>query len=126
MQSREYTFNTDEGPRRGTTAEGLSKLRPAFAQDGFSTAGNSSQMSDGAGFVLVVSEKVLKEHNLTPIARLVDYQVAGASVALGAHAERTRVNTKSTNRILLIFIFFSFSNSFINIRNQVAELLSCY
>ena len=77
MQSREYTFDTDEGPRRGTTAEGLSKLRPAFAQDGFSTAGNSSQMSDGAGFVLVVSEKVLKEHNLTPIARLVDYQVAG-------------------------------------------------
>lgn len=77
MQTREYTFDTDEGPRRGTTPEGLSKLRPAFAQDGVSTAGNSSQMSDGAGFVLVVSEKVLKEHKLTPIARLVDYQVAG-------------------------------------------------
>ncbi len=77
MQMREYTFDTDEGPRRGTTAEGLSKLKPAFAQDGFSTAGNSSQMSDGAGFVLVVSEKALKEYNLTPIARLVDYQVAG-------------------------------------------------
>ncbi|MCK5783635.1 MAG: acetyl-CoA C-acyltransferase, partial [Desulfobacterales bacterium] len=77
MQTREYTFDTDEGPRRGTTAEGLAKLKPAFAQDGFSTAGNSSQMSDGAGFVLVVSEKVLKEYKLTPIARLVDYQVAG-------------------------------------------------
>ncbi|NOX45885.1 MAG: acetyl-CoA C-acyltransferase [Chlorobi bacterium] len=77
MQSREYTFDTDEGPRRGTTPEGLSKLRPAFAQGGSSTAGNSSQMSDGAGFVLVVSEKVLKEHKLTPIARMVDYQVAG-------------------------------------------------
>ncbi len=77
MQTREYIFDTDEGPRRGTTPEGLSKLRPAFAQGGSSTAGNSSQMSDGAGFVLVVSEKVLKEHKLTPIARLVDYQVAG-------------------------------------------------
>ena len=77
MKSREYVVDTDEGPRRGTTAEGLGKLRAAFAADGRSTAGNSSQMSDGAGFVLVVSEKILKEYNLTPIARLVDYQVAG-------------------------------------------------
>ncbi|MCF6341831.1 MAG: acetyl-CoA C-acyltransferase [Bacteroidales bacterium] len=77
METRETIFDTDEGPRRGTTVEALARLRPAFAQDGFSTAGNSSQMSDGAGFVLVVSEKALKEFNLTPIARLVDYQVAG-------------------------------------------------
>ena len=77
MKTRESVFDTDEGPRRGTTVEGLAKLRPAFAADGRSTAGNSSQMSDGAGFVLVVSEKTLKEYNLTPIARLVDYQVAG-------------------------------------------------
>ena len=77
MKTREIIFDTDEGPRRGTTPEVLARLRPAFAQDGVSTAGNSSQMSDGAGFVLVVSEKVLKEYNLTPIARLVDYQVAG-------------------------------------------------
>ena len=77
MKMRESVFDTDEGPRRGTTVEGLAKLRPAFAADGRSTAGNSSQMSDGAGFVLVVSEKILKEYNLTPIARLVDYQVAG-------------------------------------------------
>jgi len=77
MKEREYVFKMDEGPRRGTTAKGLSKLRPAFASDGTSTAGNSSQMSDGAAFVLVVSEKALKEYNLTPIARLVDYQVAG-------------------------------------------------
>lgn len=77
MKTREYVFDTDEGPRKGTTVEGLSKLRPAFASDGRSTAGNSSQMSDGAAFVLVVSEKTLKEYNLTPIARLVDYQVAG-------------------------------------------------
>jgi len=77
MKSREYVVDTDEGPRKGTTAEGLGRLRPAFAADGRSTAGNSSQMSDGAGFVLVVSEKILKEYNLTPIARMVDYQVAG-------------------------------------------------
>lgn len=77
MKTRESVMDTDEGPRRGTTAEGLGRLRPAFAADGRSTAGNSSQMSDGAGFVLVVSEKMLKEYNLTPIARLVDYQVAG-------------------------------------------------
>lgn len=77
METRERVFDTDEGPRKGTTAEGLGKLKPAFAADGRSTAGNSSQMSDGAAFVLVVSEKIVKEYNLTPIARLVDYQVAG-------------------------------------------------
>ncbi len=77
MKTREKIFDTDEGPRRGTTVEVLSKLRPVFATDGSSTAGNSSQMSDGAGFVLVVSEKALKRYNLTPIARMVDYQVAG-------------------------------------------------
>ncbi len=77
MKTREKVFEVDEGPRRGTTVEGLAKLKPVFAQDGLSTAGNSSQMSDGAGFVLVVSEKALKRYKLTPIARLVDYQVAG-------------------------------------------------
>lgn len=77
MKTREKVFEIDEGPRRETTVEGLSKLNPVFARDGLSTAGNSSQMSDGAGFVLVVSEKALKRYNLTPIARLVDYQVAG-------------------------------------------------
>ncbi len=77
METREYVMDTDEGPRRGTTVETLSKVRAAFSADGTSTAGNSSQMSDGAAFVLVVSEKVLKEYDLKPIARLVDYQVAG-------------------------------------------------
>lgn len=77
METREYIVDTDEGPRRGTTAAGLGKLKPAFAAGGTSTAGNSSQMSDGAAFVLVVSEKILKEYDLKPIARLVDYQVAG-------------------------------------------------
>ena len=77
MKTREKVFDIDEGPRRDTTLKGLARLKPAFAADGVSTAGNSSQMSDGAGFVLVVSEEALKRYNLTPIARLVDYQVAG-------------------------------------------------
>jgi len=76
-KTREYVVDTDEGPRRNTTLEGLSKLKPAFASNGTSTAGNSSQMSDGAAFVLVVSEKILREYQLTPIARMIDYQVAG-------------------------------------------------
>lgn len=77
IKRRESIFDVDEGPRRGTSLEALARLKPAFAADGISTAGNSSQMSDGAAFVLVVSEKALKTYNLTPIARLVDYQVAG-------------------------------------------------
>ncbi len=77
IKTREKIFDVDECPRRGTTKTALARLRPAFAADGISTAGNSSQMSDGAAFVLVVSEKILKRHNLKPIARLVDYQVAG-------------------------------------------------
>ncbi len=77
MKTREIIFDTDEGPRRDTSMEALAKLKPAFAPNGISTAGNSSQMSDGAAFVLVVSEQALKDYNLKPIARLVDYQVAG-------------------------------------------------
>ena len=75
-QTRKYTVAKDEGPRKSNIA-GLARLKGVFAQGGSVTAGNSSQMSDGAAFLLVVSEKALKEHNLTPIARLVDYQVAG-------------------------------------------------
>jgi acetyl-CoA acyltransferase len=67
----------DEGPRADTTAEGLAKLRPVFAAKGSVTAGNSSQMSDGAGASILVSERVLKELNLTPLARWVGYAVAG-------------------------------------------------
>ncbi len=73
----EWTVAMDEGVRRGTTAEGLAKLRPVFAQGGSVTAGNSSQMSDGAAFVLVMSEKMVKELNLTPIARMASCSVAG-------------------------------------------------
>ena len=76
MKTRKFTVDTDEGPRK-SKIEGLARLKPVFAQGGTVTAGNSSQMSDGAAFLLVVSEKALKEYNLTPIARLVDYQVAG-------------------------------------------------
>jgi acetyl-CoA acetyltransferase family protein len=76
-QVRNWVVDTDEGPRADTTLEALAKLKPVFAQGGVVTAGNSSQTSDGAAFVLVVSEKVLKEHNLTPIARLVGYGVGG-------------------------------------------------
>ena len=74
---RSWTVAEDEGVRRDTTFEGLMKLKPAFANGGCITAGNSSQTSDGAAFVLVVSEAVVKRHNLQPIARLVSCAVGG-------------------------------------------------
>lgn len=74
---RKWTVAEDEGVRRDTTFEGLMKLKPAFANGGSITAGNSSQTSDGAAFVLVVSEAVVKRHNLQPIARLVSCAVGG-------------------------------------------------
>ena len=76
-QVKTYTVDTDEGVRLGTTAAALSKLKPVFAQGGSVTAGNSSQTSDGAAFVMIVSERLLKELNVEPIARLKSYQVAG-------------------------------------------------
>lgn len=76
-ESRNYTVSVDEGPRKGTNLEALAKLRPVFAQGGSVTAGNSSQMSDGAAFVLVMSETMVKELNLEPIARMVNFAVAG-------------------------------------------------
>ena len=75
--TKKYTVTTDEGPRAGTSIEALSKLRPVFAANGSVTAGNSSQMSDGAAFVLIMSEDMVKELNLEPIARLVNYAAAG-------------------------------------------------
>lgn len=77
IASREYVVDTDEGPRADSNLEALAKLRPVFAANGVITAGNSSQTSDGAAFVLVVSAKKLKELNAKPIARLVAYAVAG-------------------------------------------------
>jgi acetyl-CoA acyltransferase len=71
------TFDTDEGPRRDTSMDALAKLRPAFAAEGVVTAGNASQMSDGAAAAVVVSEEKARELGLSPIARLVSFAVAG-------------------------------------------------
>jgi acetyl-CoA acyltransferase len=76
-ESTKYTVDKDEGPRADTSKEVLAKLRPVFAAGGSVTAGNSSQMSDGAAFVLVMSEEMVKELKLEPIARLVNYAAAG-------------------------------------------------
>lgn len=76
-KTREWVVEKDEGIRADTTVEGLSKLKPVFAAGGTVTAGNSSQTSDGAAFVMVVSEKILKQLNLKPIARMVSYAAAG-------------------------------------------------
>jgi len=71
------TIKTDEGPRAGTTADVLGKLKAVFRVNGSVTAGNSSQMSDGAGAVLLASEQAIKDYNLTPLARFVGFAVAG-------------------------------------------------
>jgi acetyl-CoA acyltransferase len=71
------SLQLDEGPRADTTIEALARLKPVFAAKGSVTAGNSSQMSDGAGALLVVSERMLKEYNLTPLARFVSFAVRG-------------------------------------------------
>lgn len=76
-KSKRFTVNTDEGPRADTTLEALSKLKPVFSMGGSVTAGNASQTSDGASFVMVMSERMIKELNLEPIARMVSYAVAG-------------------------------------------------
>ena len=76
-QKRNYTVDTDEGVRADTSIEGLAKLKPAFAAGGCVTAGNSSQTSDGAAFVIVMSERMINELGLKPIARLVNCASAG-------------------------------------------------
>lgn len=76
-KTKEFIVDTDEGPRADTTIERMAKLKPVFDARGTVTAGNSSQTSDGAAFVLIVSERMLKKLNVQPIARLVDYAVAG-------------------------------------------------
>ena len=78
-QKRNFIVDTDEGVRADTSMEALAKLKPAFALDGTVTAGNSSQTSDGAAFVIVMSEKMMNELKLKPIARLV------ACVSAGVH-----------------------------------------
>jgi acetyl-CoA acyltransferase len=76
-KTRSYVVDTDEGPRADTSVEKLAKLRPVFASNGSVTAGNSSQTSDGAAFTIVMSERMVKELNLEPIARLVSYAAEG-------------------------------------------------
>lgn len=75
--TKTYTVTKDEGPRAGTNLEALAGLRPVFAAGGSVTAGNSSQMSDGAAFVMVMSEEMVKELKIEPIARMVNYAAAG-------------------------------------------------
>lgn len=79
VEIRHRTARQDEGPRADTTLEALSKLRPAFSVKGSVTAGNSSQMSDGAGALILVSERVLKQCNLVPLARFVSFSVRGVA-----------------------------------------------
>lgn len=76
-ETKKFDFSVDEGPRLGTSMEALAKLKPVFANGGSVTAGNSSQMSDGAAFVIVMSEDMVKELGLEPQARLVAYAAAG-------------------------------------------------
>ena len=78
-QNKQYTEDRDEGPRQDTSIEALSKLRPVFANNGTVTAGNASQMSDGAAFVMVMSEAMMKSLNLSPIARMVNYAAVGVA-----------------------------------------------
>jgi acetyl-CoA acyltransferase len=79
VQVREFLAETDEGPRSDSSVERLARLRPVFAARGSVTAGNSSQMSDGAAAVLVVSERILKQFNLQPLARFAGFAVAGVA-----------------------------------------------
>lgn len=81
-KEREFTVDTDEGVRRDTSLEGLGKLKPAFANGGVVTAGNSSQTSDGAAFVLVMSETMMNALGLQPVARLAACAVAGVEPLL--------------------------------------------
>ncbi|KFN52311.1 acetyl-CoA acetyltransferase [Arenimonas malthae CC-JY-1] len=77
VKLRELLVKDDEGPRADTSAEGLAKLRPVFRNGGSVTAGNSSQMSDGAGAVMLASAQAIKDYGLTPLARFVGFSVAG-------------------------------------------------
>mgnify|MGYP006193618641 FL=1 len=81
-ETKNYTVAKDEGPRADTNLAALGNLKPVFAADGSVTAGNSSQMSDGAAFVLIMSEEMVKELGITPIARLVNYASAGVEPRL--------------------------------------------
>ena len=109
-RKRSYVVTKDEGPRADTSIEALANLKPVFSQGGSVTAGNSSQMSDGAAFAMVMSEDLVKELNLEPVARLVSYAVVGVEPRLMGigpiHAipralEKAGLNTKDLEIIEL-------------------------
>jgi acetyl-CoA acyltransferase len=81
-QEREFIVDTDEGPRKGGSAEALAKLRTVFSQKGTVTAANASQTSDGAAFLILISERMVKELDIKPIAKLLSYSVAGVEPKL--------------------------------------------
>jgi acetyl-CoA acyltransferase len=76
-KTRTFSVNKDEGPRKDTTIEKLAKLKPVFSKDGTVTAGNSSQTSDGAAFVMLMSKKMVQKLNIKPIAKMISYAVSG-------------------------------------------------
>jgi acetyl-CoA acyltransferase len=122
-QEREFVVDTDEGPRKDTTIERLGKLRSVFAQNGTVTAGNASQTSDGAAFILLMSEKMIKELNIEPIARMMSYSVAGVEPkhmgigpveAVPMALKQAGINLKDIEQIELNEAFASQSLAVIN------------
>jgi len=124
-KQRETVVTMDEGPRADTNADALAKLKPVFAASGTVTAGNSSQTSDGAAFVIVVSEKMLKQLNVQPIARLVSYAVAGVPpriMGIGpveAIPKALRLANLSLNQIDLIELNEAFASQSIAVARKL-------
>lgn len=124
-KQRETVVTMDEGPRADTNADALAKLKPVFAANGTVTAGNSSQTSDGAAFVIVVSEKMLKQLNVQPIARLVSYAVVGVPpriMGIGpveAIPKALRLANLSLNQIDLIELNEAFASQSIAVARML-------
>lgn len=124
-KQRETVVTMDEGPRADTNADALAKLKPVFAASGTVTAGNSSQTSDGAAFVIVVSEKMLKQLNVQPIARLVSYAVGGVPpriMGIGpveAIPKALRLANLSLNQIDLIELNEAFASQSIAVARKL-------
>lgn len=132
-KTREIIFDTDEGPRAETTIEKLATLKPVFDAMGSVTAGNSSQTSDGAAFVLVMSERMVKELNLTPVARFVTYAVAGVEPrimgigpveAIPMALKRAGLNQNEIDLIELNEAFASQSLAVIRTLNLNADIIN--
>jgi acetyl-CoA acyltransferase len=132
-KTKESIVDTDEGPRMDTTLEKMAQLKPVFDVKGTVTAGNSSQTSDGAAFVLIVSERMLKQLNVKPIARLVGYSVAGVEPrvmgigpieAIPKVLKHTGMKQNDIELIELNEAFASQSLAIINTLNLNTELLN--